>query len=442
MPIPDLFRTHSLDKHPKGDAIRQILSSSIQAVDPNTLVQQFIQRDRNTLWINGNMYPVEQGRIVLLGLGKAANAMVSPIADLLADLNPRGLVIPKSNTGDSWESIEIQPSGHPIPNENSLLAGAKAIKLLEDLSEKDLLICLISGGGSSLMMTPLPGIHLSEIRQLNSTLLSCGAAIDEINIIRRHIDQLKGGGLAKLTTHARVVSLILSDVIGNSLEAIASGPTAPDPTTKEDALGILDKYRLGEKIPSAILTTLQNASETVKPGNKIFENVSNIIIASNETATKAAVEQARKEGFQSRSIGSSWQGEARLIGSDLCAYFSNPGLEIPFCLVGGGETSVTIQGEGHGGRNQEMALAAVEKLTHKKNSMLITLATDGEDGITDAAGAVVTNDTLQRGKDLGMEPGQFLERNDSYTYFDSLGDLFKPGASGTNVNDLYFLIVQ
>ena len=263
--------------------------------------------------------------------------------------------------------------------------------------------------------------------------------IDEINTIRRHLDQLKGGGLIKLANRARVVSLILSDVIGNELEAISSGPTAPDPTTREDALAIMDRYGLDENMSSSIRRILQDSPETAKPGEKIFEKVTNIIIGSNETAVKAAVEIARKEGFQSRSISSTWQGEARLITSELCKNFQNPGVETPFCLVGGGETTVTIQGEGRGGRNQEMALAAVSEMANMKNSMLITLATDGEDGYTDAAGAVVTEETLLRGRDLGMEPGRFLETNDSHAYFNSLGDLLKPGASGTNVNDLYFL---
>ncbi|HKZ44839.1 MAG TPA: DUF4147 domain-containing protein [Anaerolineales bacterium] len=436
---PDSFRTHSLDKHPSGDAIRRVLFSSIDAVEPGRLVKQAVQREGNSIIIDAHEFPLESGRIVLLGLGKAAEAMVTAMVDLLGDLNPRGLMIPKNEPSVHPRQVEVNPGGHPIPDEKSLLAGRKVIKLAKSLTERDLFICMFSGGGSALMAATLDGVSLGEVQQLYSTLLACGADIEEINTIRRHLDQLKGGGLAKLASGTRVVSLILSDVIGNSLQTIASGPTAPDPSTKEEALMILEKYSLIERIPSSILTTLQNVSETPKQNDWIFEKVSNYIIGSNDDAIQGAIEQARIEGYHCRSLGSSWQGEARTTARTLCAAFENPAMERPYCMVGGGETSVSIKGQGRGGRNQELALASAIELADKENVMLIAMATDGEEGLTNASGAVATGETLQRGNKLGMDAARFLEDNDSYPYFETLGDLIKCGPSGTNVNDLYLL---
>ncbi|MFN2216639.1 MAG: glycerate kinase, partial [Anaerolineales bacterium] len=329
---------------------------------------------------------------------------------------------------------------HPIPGENSLLAGQRIKELIEGLTKKDLIICLISGGGSSLIAAPHVGLSLNEVTQLYTILIKCGASIDEINTVRRHLDQLKGGGLIRKANGARVISLILSDVIGNPLEAIASGPTAPDPTTKLDALAVLHKYHLIVSIPAAIPKIINSAQETAKPGDRIFDKVSNYIIGSNEMSVNAAITQAKKEGYHCRNLGSTWQNNAQKTAMDLCAFLENPGLVPPCCLIGGGETSVNVKGKGRGGRNQELALAAVKELAGKKDVMLISLATDGEEGVTDAAGAVTSNETLQRANNLGMDVDQFLAENDSYTYFESLGDLIRIGPTGTNVNDLFFLI--
>ncbi|MCX7753975.1 MAG: DUF4147 domain-containing protein, partial [Anaerolineales bacterium] len=396
------------------------------------------------------------------------------------------------------EHLHIQPGGHPIPDQNSLLAGQKARAFVSGLTECDLLICLISGGGSALMSAPRQGISLDELQQLTRSLLACGARIDEINILRRHLDELKGGGLARLAAPARVVSLILSDVVGNSLETIASGPTAPDPSTRADALMVLQKYGLTKSISPAILQTLQNAPETPKPGEPLFARVQNVIAGSNRLAAEAALEQAICEGFHAHFLGDDWQGEAREIARRLCAFLhfipfarqsrgegtpplplgegrgegtpplplgegrgegapplplgegrgegalplplgEGTGVRANFCLIAGGETTVTLRGNGRGGRNQELALAAVRELSQFSGSLLITLATDGEDGPTDAAGAVVSPETFARGLELGLDPDLFLENNDSYTYFSALDDLIKIGPTGTNVNDLTFL---
>jgi hydroxypyruvate reductase len=301
-----------------------------------------------------------------------------------------------------------------------------------------------------------PYVPLEDLQSLTSLLLSSGARIDEINTLRRHLDRLKGGGLAR-ATKAKIISLILSDVIGNPLEAIASGPTAPDPTTRRDALGIMEKYlttesrRHGDSLNS--VTPLapparageflrgSNVLETLKPGDPVFTRVQNIIIGDNRLAAQAALKQAQLEGFHAEILTSELQGEAREVGYELAHHLrvSISRNTHPFCLIAGGETIVTIRGSGKGGRNQELALAAVEELAGLDDVMLIALATDGDDGPTDAAGAVVTGESAQRAESFGLDAAAYLSRNDAYPFFDALGDLFKTGPTGTNVNDLIFL---
>lgn len=443
------FQSHTLRAHPRGEAIQRILWAAIRAVEPQTAVLRFVRREGDTLWIANQPYDLTRiGQIRLLGVGKAALGMTLPLLRLLADRAPRTLLIPKTLPADCslsaleagrFHRVHIQPGGHPLPNENSLLAGQKARALASGLTEHDLLICLISGGGSALMSAPRPGISLDDLQRLTASLLACGARIDEINLLRRHLDELKGGGLARLAAPARVVSLILSDVVGNPLETIASGPTAPDPSTRAEALAILQRYGLTETIPPAILRALETAPETPKPGEPLFARVQNVIVGSNRLAAEAALEQAAREGFQTGFLGDAWQGEAREVSQTLCQTLESSLLKPPFCLAAGGETTVTLRGSGRGGRNQELALAAVRPLSQLPGSLLITLATDGEDGPTDAAGAVVSPETLARGLSLGLDPDAFLAANDSYAYFSALGDLLCPGATGTNVNDLMFL---
>jgi len=440
MLTPVSFSTRTLASHPHGESVERILCSAIRAVAPAEAVRRFVYRRGKFLIIDGHEYDLRKGgRILLFGLGKAARAMTLPIVEILADYSPRGLLIPKKDIGGSLTGFDIIPGGHPIPDENSLKAGRKTIEFLQGLGTNDLLICLISGGGSALMSAPYHGISLSNLRELTSALLACGAQIDEINTVRRHLDRLKGGGLARFASPAQVVSLILSDVVNSPLEAIASGPTAPDPSTRSDALAVLNKYGVQNNLPASILKALQTGPETLKPGDKLFERVQNVIVGSNLLAAESALSQARSEGLNSRLLGSDWQGEACKVGRDLCNLLKHSPEERPFCLVAGGETTVTLHGRGRGGRNQELALAAVNELAGQGDVMLVTLATDGEDGPTDAGGAVVTGETLLRGQATGLFPKAFLGDNDAYSYFSALEDLLKPGPTGTNVNDLTLL---
>jgi hydroxypyruvate reductase len=293
-----------------------------------------------------------------------------------------------------------------------------------------------------------PYIPLEDLQALTSLLLSSGARIDEINTLRRQLDRIKGGGLAR-ATKAKIISLILSDVIGNPLEAIASGPTTPDPTTRDDALSILKNYEIEQQVPKSILEILLRAPSsalstlelTADDGGSLSGHVQNIIIGDNKLAAHAALEQAEREGFHAEILTNELQGEAREVGRELAYHLrlESSRRAHPFCLIAGGETTVTIKGDGKGGRNQELALSAVEGLSGLENVMLIALGTDGDDGPTDAAGAVVTAESARRAESLGLDAADHLSRNDAYPFFEALGDLLKTGPTGTNVNDLTFL---
>ena len=432
------FTTHTLSSHPRGSSIARILAVAVQAVEPGAAVSRFIKREGDSLFIAQREYALDKiGQIRVLGLGKACLAMAEPLIEILPPHLTRGLLIPKQIPTQPPTGFDLQPGGHPVPDENSLHAGEKALALVNDLSEDDLLICLISGGGSALMSLLHPGISLADLRVMTSALLACGARVDEINTLRRHLDRLKGGGIARLASPAHVISLILSDVVGNPLEAIASGTTSPDPSTRENALSVLEKYGLLEEIPKSIIACLEMVPETPKPADDLFKRVENVIVGSNALAAEAARSQAQSEGFHPVMLGDDWQGEARDVAQKFCRHLKTSTTPRPLCLIAGGETTVTLRGRGRGGRNQELSLAAVRELAGSE-TMLISLATDGDDGPTDAAGAVVTGETLQRGLDLGLSPESFLNDNDSYSYFSALNDLLKPGPTGTNVNDLLF----
>ncbi len=420
---PEQFSTFSLRFHP---AVSRMLASAMNAVEAKDAVRNHLRE---------NPLP-NANRIFAFGLGKAACAMTSALADSTELVE--GLVITKhADSSAALSKIEgriaVMEGNHPVPGMGSVRAGYAALKFVSQLTPDDLLVCLISGGGSALMTAPR--IPLEDLQSLTSALLACGARIDEINTLRRHLDRLKGGGLAHSANGAKIISLLLSDVVNDSIEAIASGPTAPDPTTNADALSVIEKYDLKDKIPAALLSSL---CETPKPDDPIFDKVWNTIIASNSIALCAAQSQAQAEGFETRILRADLQGEAGFVGREMALQLreSIQQMKRPFCLLAGGETTVTLKGKGKGGRNQELALGAVDALAGLEDVMLVSLATDGEDGPTDAAGAAVTGESARRAKRLGMSAADFLSRNDAYTFFDALDDLIRTGPSGTNVNDL------
>ncbi|PWB68607.1 MAG: glycerate kinase [Anaerolineales bacterium] len=433
------FATHSL----KDPRIRRILYAALEAVDPAEAVQMHL--------------PKLEGNVHGLGIGKASIPMLTALAEAVPLSS--GLAISKHASVHDPGLFPVIEGGHPVPDARSLEAGERALEFVSSLNADDTLVCLISGGGSALMTAPYAGISLEDMQLLTSLLLSCGARIDEINTLRRQLDRVKGGGLAR-ATRAKVISLILSDVIGSPLEAIASGPTYPNPTTSEDALNVLEKYHIEKQVPGSIIKYLNKvalgeakglagtAHESAKRHASTSDFVhrsareTNIIIGDNRLAAQAAFEQAEREGFQAEILTNELQGEAREVGKMLGIRLRD---EIskrphPFCLIAGGETTVTLRGNGRGGRNQELALAAVEELRDLEDVMLISLATDGEDGPTDAAGAVATGETAQRAEKLRVDAADHLSRNDAYAFFRALGDLIRTGPSGTNVNDLVFLV--
>ncbi len=417
----DRFLTHSLT----DPRIARILAAALNAVEPGRLVRDYLER---------NPLP-EYERLFILGIGKASEPMALAAAEVLPDF-ASALVVTKHAACTPPARVEVMEAGHPVPDARSVMAGRAALDLASRLTEKDLLLCLVSGGGSALTVSPRTGIGLRDIQLLTTALLDAGASVEDINTLRRHLDGFKGGGLGRITK-ARVLSLLLSDVIGDRIEAIASGPTAPDPTSGADALGILSAY--GIQAPTNVYALLSTQRSS---GDLPTSRVTNVIIGSNEMAAQAAKKQAEAEGFHARVLRTDLQGEARELGTRLAGRLKADAADDPrpFCLIAGGESTVTVQGSGKGGRNQELALAAVETLADLKDLMLISLATDGDDGPTDAAGAVVTGDTASRARAARLQVEEYLSRNDSYHFFEALGDLLKPGYSGTNVNDLAFLL--
>jgi glycerate 2-kinase len=454
------FNTYSLNSCSWGERVERVLNTALIAADPYLAVRRVLDCQGNELFFGEKAYHLDLiQRIRLLSFGKASIPMAKAVVDSLPGRYVDGLVVTKAgyqNRGHrnfsgtiSGRKIEYLEAAHPVPDETSIFAGQKVIDFLANGKPEDLVICLISGGGSALLYSPNRGISLDDLQQLTKQLLACGASIHEINILRKHLDHLKGGGLARLVYPAQLITLVLSDVVGDSLDIIASGPTLPDPSTFSEALHILKNYSLEAKIPRSIIDYLSFGSngavaETPKPGDPFFENSPVILVGSNLLSAEAALIQAKREGFEPLLLTTKLQGEARqaglFLGAIACqAATSSYPLPRPACLIVGGETTVTLLGDGLGGRNQEIALGAVAEMAGLKDTAFITLATDGDDGPTDAAGAVVTGFTFERARELHMEPGAYLQRNDSYHFFQSLDDLLKPGPTHTNVNDLAFI---
>jgi hydroxypyruvate reductase len=447
------LNTASLRNHPRGDSVARILAAALQAVDPEAAVHAHLQRAGDRLTIAGRTYALADfRRVLVVGAGKAGLPMAQAAVEVLGERVSGGcMIVKEGHAGGAARvgPIQIIEAGHPLPDERGVQGAGRMAALLADTTAQDLVLCLISGGGSALLTLPADGLALADLRSLTDALLTCGATINEINTLRKHLDRVKGGGLARLAAPARVAALILSDVVGNPLDIIASGPTVPDPGTYNEAWAVLERYGILGEAPRAVREHLQRGREgklpeSPKPGDPLFDDVHNLLVGSNLQAAEAALAQARIEGFQPLLLTTYLQGEAREAGRALAAVARQVAadgrpLSRPACLVAGGETTVTLRGDGLGGRNQELALGAVADLAGLPQVALVTLATDGGDGPTDAAGAVVTGETLARAQALGLDPAGHLARNDAYRFFDPLGDLLKPGPTQTNVNDLAFV---
>ena len=455
---PNSFLTSTLRTHPAGQAVTRVLSAALDAVDPYAAVLRHLKREGGggeQVWVGDRSYALETGRRVwVVGAGKAGFPMARAAAEVLGERIAGGLVIVKDGhapSGQTLPGIQIVEAAHPVPDERGEAATRRIAALLEQAAPGDLVLALISGGGSALMTAPAPGIVLADVQALTSQLLASGASIDEINALRKHIDLAKGGGLAGWAAPARTAALILSDVIGDPLDVIASGPCVPDASTFTDTDAVLRRYDLLDRVPPSIRIHLEDGlrgsvPETPKPGDPLFEHVQIQVVASNIQAAQAAVAQAEREGWQTLLLTTYLQGEARHAGRFIAAVARQAAatgepLPRPACILIGGETTVTLRGDGLGGRNQELALGAVSEMSGLENALLVALATDGGDGPTDAAGAVVSGETLARARAKGLDPQAFLARNDAYHFFEPLGDLLRPGPTQTNVNDITFLFV-
>jgi len=431
----------------------EILNKVVEGLDPRKMVFSKVRRTGSKLYIDGLTLDLDEfEHVYLVGFGKASHLMAEAMERLVSDKLTRGFInILKDVSFESLTGrVESKKVSHPIPDEEGLLGAKQILKLVSDASEKDLVICLISGGGSA--MTPLPaeGITLEDKQRTTQTLLKCGARIDEVNAVRKHISAFKGGQLARAAYPATVLSLIVSDVVGDPLEVIASGPTSPDPSTFKDAYEILRRYGIWESVPESVRRRIETGlrgevEETPKPGDKVFEKVHNVIVGNNRLACHIAAEYAQKLGLNTLILSSVVEGEARHVGTVYGsilveeALVDNP-IEKPAVIIVGGETTVTVRGSGLGGRNQELVLSASRKIKGLRGVAIASLGTDGIDGPTDAAGAIADGKTVSRAEEKSLDPEKYLDDNDSYRFFKSLGDLVFTGPTGTNVTDITVMV--
>lgn len=385
--------------------------------------------------------------IYVIGAGKAGASMALAAERVLGRRITAGLVNVKYGSTAKLRRIELNPCGHPLPDEPGVAGAARIAEIASQAGTGDLVLCLISGGGSALLPLPAEPITLAEKQATTGLLLACGANIHEINAVRKHLSRIKGGQLARLAAPAAVESLLLSDVIGDDLDVIGSGPTAPDASTFAGALAILDKFSLRERVPASVRERLEQGAlgelpETPKAGDAVFRGVRNVLVGNSRLALDAAARRARALGFRTLVLSSEIQGETRDVARMHAAiareivHTAQP-VKPPACIVTGGETTVTLRGNGLGGRNQEFVLAAVPEIAGLRNVVVFSAGTDGTDGPTDAAGAIADGDTLRR----NPEASHYLSRNDSYHYFQPLGDLVITGATNTNVMDVRILLV-
>jgi len=377
--------------------------------------------------------------------------MARALEEILGSRITGGVVIVKYGHALRLDRIEVIQAGHPIPDQAGVDGARQILKLASEAEAGDLILFVVSGGGSALLPLPVAGLSLLDKQKTTQALLASGATIQEVNAVRRHLSRLKGGRLAELAQPAGLAALILSDVVGDDLDAIASGPTVPDTSSYADCLRMLRAYGLVDKIPQSVLELFERGArgeiaETPKPTEPFFRDVHNVIIGTNESALSAAKAHAEALGYRTRVLSSTMTGESRIVASSHAALLKavarqkNPA-EPPQCLISGGETTVTVRGDGLGGRNQEFALAAAIEIGATSNVVVLSGASDGSDGPTDAAGAIIDGTTVTRGQELGLDAAEFLARNDSYRFFCATGDLLVIGPTLTNVMDVQVSLI-
>jgi glycerate-2-kinase len=430
---------------------RQIWEAALEAANPATCLKKNLRIHDKRLSVGDKELQID-GKLIVIGAGKAASRMAQVAEELLDDRITSGLVVTKHGHGLPLRRIRQIEAGHPIPDAAGVGAVGEMLGLLKGLKAEDIVLCLLSGGGSALWPAPAEGITLEQKQEMTALLLRAGATILELNAVRKHLSAIKGGQLAARAAPARVVSLIMSDVIGDPLDFIASGPTAPDTTSFPEALSIIRKY--GVAVPEAVIERLEAGArgqipDTPKPGAPVFRNVDNLIIANNRLLVDAAAARASSLGFKALVLGTEVEGEAKDVGGFFAAIAREIGrtgnpVAAPACVLSAGETTVSVRGRGLGGRNQEMALAWAIAMASRPvpgACCFASVATDGTDGPTDAAGGLVDPQTSQRAVDLGLVPSRYLQDNDSFNVLKATGDLIVTGPTQTNLMDLQILLV-
>jgi glycerate 2-kinase len=440
----------------RSDA-KEIFAGCLTDVDPYQAVKRFVhvQGDRLIVGMEGGpeteLDLAEFDGISLVGAGKATAPMAAAIEELFGKRIRKGLINVKYGFTQELAFTEITEAGHPVPDKNGVKGTGKILDFLQSTGEKDLIFSLISGGGSALLPFAAGNITLSDKQEITRELLACGASIDEINAVRKHISSSKGGQMARAAFPATIINLMLSDVVGDKMDVIASGPFVPDCATFKDVWEIFDKYNLKD-IPPAIHEHMKaglngQISETPKKNDKIFNRVFNFIVGSNILALESASARAKTLGYETLILSSMIEGETREVArvhTAMAKEIVKTGRPIPApaCIITGGETTVTIRGDGLGGRNQEFCLAACMDLVElPPRVVILSGGTDGNDGPTNAAGALVDPFTITRGKDAGMEAAEFLNRNDAYHFFEKTQDLLMTGPTNTNVMDVRLVLV-
>ncbi|MDQ7028313.1 MAG: glycerate kinase [Ardenticatenia bacterium] len=439
------------DIPPPWELVSHLVRAALGAADPAAAVRRAVRLKGDHLHVAGHVYDLSRfAHVYVIGAGKASATMARAVEEIVGDRVAGGIVITKYGYTCPTRRVVVREAGHPVPDEAGVRATHEMMALASRAGPDDLVLALISGGGSALLVAPSEGLTLRDLQETTALLLRAGATINELNVVRKHLSAVKGGRLARHVAPALLVTLVVSDVVGNPLDVIASGPTVPDPTTFVDAWQVLARFGLTERVPPSVQRHLRAGAagrvpETPKPDDPVFQAVRNVIVADNRRAAEAAAARARDLGYHALVLTTFLEGEAREVGTVLAALaqemaaFGRP-LPRPGCAVLGGETTVTVRGDGMGGRNQEMALSAALRLEGLENIVVATLATDGGDGPTDAAGAVVDGQTARLARERGINIREALARNDSYHALKALGALLRTGPTGTNVNDVAFVI--
>jgi hydroxypyruvate reductase len=433
-------------------AARDILAAGLEAADPARLVRRHLRLDEDSLTVAGVRHRLRRGRLVLIAAGKAAGTMARAAEEVLGDHMAEALAVDIAEGRTPLARTRLLLARHPLPDRRGLHAAGEVEALARGLDKDDLLLVLISGGASALLPAPVPGISLEDKATVTSLLLRAGATIGELNTVRKHLSRLKGGGLARAAWPGRVVCLVLSDVVGDDVSTIASGPTVPDPTTYADALEVLRRRKVLAVAPRPVRRHLEAGAagkvpETPKPRDRAFRRSHTRIVGSNRWTVEAAAQEARRQGLRAVTLTTFLEGEAREVSRALvsvlreCVESGTPG-EPPVCLLAGGETTVSVRGDGLGGRNQELVVAAADPLAaFPAHAVVASLATDGIDGVSGAAGGIVDQDSVRRAVQLGLAPPSvFLASSDSAGFLAPLRDLIITGPTGTNVVDLTILL--